>query len=252
MPVGESRCLYSKKIVNANYQYLDATHNLDAPREVVPLVMDMVTPESVLDVGCGTGTWLQVFGENGVSDYLGIDADHVPAEKLRISPERFIVRDLGTRWQLDRKFDLVVCLEVAEHVPPAAADNLVSSVVSHGDVILFSAAIPGQGGQFHVNEQWPEYWQKKFAVHGFYFHDVLRSGIWDNPRVNWWYRQNIFLITREYSGEKILPLVHPECYMANLNILKNAIESVASGREGVISSAKIFLRSLQKKFASHQ
>ena len=47
--------------------------------------------------------------------------------------------------------------------------QLVATITKHGDAVLFSAAIPGQGGQDHLNEQWPEYWQKKFEVNGYYF-----------------------------------------------------------------------------------
>jgi 2-polyprenyl-3-methyl-5-hydroxy-6-metoxy-1,4-benzoquinol methylase len=59
---------------------------------------------------------------------------------------------------LEKEFDLVVSLEVAEHLPASAADQFVNTLVKHGKKILFSAAIPGQGGQDHLNEQWPDYW----------------------------------------------------------------------------------------------
>ena len=144
------------------YIHTEAIHNLSAPRVIVPIVLEMIKPNSILDVGCGIGTWLKVFEEYGVDDYLGIDGDYVDRSTLKISEKRFLPNDLRKRWSLNRKFDLVVSLEVAEHLPEEVADLFVSTLSAHGDTILFSAAIPGQGGQNHVNEQWPTYWQKKF------------------------------------------------------------------------------------------
>jgi SAM-dependent methyltransferase len=196
-----------------NYVYTTGVHNLSAPREVVPIALQFVQPKSVLDIGCGTGTWLKVFEENGVSDYLGIDGSVVPDDQLHITPAKFQTKDLSKPIDLGRRFDLVVCLEVAEHLPAQFADTLVNTLTKHADAILFSAAIPGQGGQDHVNEQWPEYWQKKFETRGYYFHDVIRPRIWNNPAVESWYKQNIFLINKTKSDNSaMLSVVHPRSF----------------------------------------
>jgi len=108
-------------------------------------------------------------------------------------------------------------LEVAEHLPEDKADLFVSVLVAHAEKIVFSAAIPSQGGQNHLNEQWPEYWQKKFEKHGYYFHDTIRPLIWNNAAIDWWYRQNMFLVTKERSDVKILPVIHPELYRKYYN-----------------------------------
>lgn len=226
------------------YIHTEDVHNMTAPREVVPLVMDMVKPSSVLDVGCGTGTWLSAFEEAGIRDYLGIDGAYVQSTQLKIPAEKFKPVDLKAPWTLNRTFDLVVCLEVAEHLPQSSADMFVEALTCHADTILFSAAIPHQGGQHHINEQWPEYWQQKFAHHGFYFHDSVRSKIWSNEKVEWWYRQNIFLITRKQSEQPVLPLVHPELFKQKM-LNENAYhESLISGKQGMQLSAKIFFNAV--------
>ena len=163
---------------------------------VVPVIDDIVHPDSVLDVGCGAGTWLAEWLNLGVTDILGVDGDYVEEKVLQIESAKFIPADLRQPLSLDRKFDLVQSLETAEHLDWKYADLFVESLVNHGDVILFSAAIPGQGGTGHVNEQPHSYWTEKFAQAGFKMYDIIRSRIQD-PGVEWWYRQNIFLYSRD-------------------------------------------------------
>jgi len=126
------------------------------------------------------------------------------------------------------RFDLAMSLEVAEHLPPASAPVLVDSLVSHAPVVMFSAAIPFQGGEHHVNEQWPEYWASLFHERGFWVVDCLRREIWSHPAVNWWYAQNLLLfveaeylrnhprLLREHAltGRRQLSLVHPRKYLS--------------------------------------
>lgn len=194
---------------------------------LIPLVMDLVAPRSVLDVGCGTGIWLAACAERGVEDVFGVDGDHVDRERLAIPQERFLAHDLRQPLDLDRRFDLVISLEVAEHLPEASADEFVRSLVRHADVLLFSAAIPHQGGRGHVNEQWPAWWAERFAKHGYQAIDCLRPRLWTDARVKWWYSQNAILYAtpaaidarpalqreRESAPAGPLPLVHPDKYL---------------------------------------
>lgn len=232
-------------------------HNTTASREVVPIVMELTRPQSVVDVGCGLGTWLAVFGEAGVPDVVGVDGDYLDRSLLCIAEDQFITADLTKPFRLDRRFDLVVSLEVAEHLPEAAADVFVQTLVSLSDTILFSAAVPGQGGQNHLNEQWPAYWQEKFAQYGYEFHDVIRKKIWDNERVDWWYRQNTFLVRKVRDGEvalrKIDPIVHPvalqQAAVARQLLARREqyIQDVSEGRLGVKENFKLLLKSLVNK-----
>jgi len=195
-------------------------------RAIVPLVLELVEPRSVLDVGCGAGAWLSVFRDLGIADIFGVDGGEVD-ELLEIPPERFRAVDLRRPLQLDRRFDLAVSLEVAEHLPPEYADVLVDSLTALGDVVLFSAAIPGQGGTEHLNEQWPDHWAGLFGARGYLPVDCLRRKVWNDDEVEWWYAQNILLfapgaqlerrpaLRREYefAGTRQLSIVHPHRYL---------------------------------------
>ncbi len=222
-------------------------HNLTAPREVVPIIMSIVKPKSVLDVGCGIGTWLKVFEEHGVTDYLGVDGNYVNRNLLKIPQSNFFPFDLTNELVLRKKFDLVISLEVAEHIPEKSADLFVKSLALHSDIILFSAAVPGQGGQNHLNEQWPKYWEKKFERHGFYFHDIVRPLIWENNKVDWWYRQNIFLLTKKFSDTPIHASIHPDCFAQLVErVRKCDNQSSASEEIGVYHSLLRLMRSIRK------
>jgi len=227
------------------YKHTEAVHNLSAPREVVPIVLELVRPQSVLDIGCGTATWLKAFEELGVQDYLGVDGDYVDRSLLKIDSRRFKSHDLMQPLDLQRKFDLVIALEVAEHLPERDADTFVESMVRHGDTLLFSAAIPGQGGQNHLNEQWPEYWEAKFRRHGFFFHDAIRPRIWKNERVDVWYKQNIFLVRRNsIQDSSMRAVVHPDLFSLKLRNQEEYRDSLLLGKQGLRISAAIFLNAL--------
>lgn len=196
------------------YIHTVETHNTRAAEVIVPHIINLLHPKSVVDVGCGLGTFAYVFSRHGATDVLGIDGDWVTRELLLLEPSSFMTADLEQPLQANRKFDLAVCLEVVEHLRPEAAGTIVRSLTQLSDVVLFSAAIPMQGGQNHINEQWPAYWEKLFATQGFRFCDVLRPKFWDNENIEWWYRQNMFLVVRngilpELGGDAATPRIHP-------------------------------------------
>jgi SAM-dependent methyltransferase len=207
-----------------------APHAGASAGRIVPFLMELCSPTSVVDVGCGTGSWLRVFREAGVQDVLGVDGSYVDRTQLEIPQDLFLAHDLKTPLGLRRRFDLVVSLEVAEHLPPAAASTFVESLTGLGSIIVFSAAIPFQGGHGHVNEQWHDFWAAMFAERGFAAIDCLRRRFWDDPHVAWWYAQNMLLfvdrgvlveprcerLRREQESEAGLPrlsVVHPAKYL---------------------------------------
>lgn len=203
---------------------------LIAGRRILPLVLERYQPKSLVDVGCGTGGWAAAALELGVPDVLGIDGDYVDRSQLLLRGDQFQSADLQRPVTLSRRFDMVICTEVGEHLTPDVASALVESLTALGPVVLFSAAIPGQGGTFHINEQWPEYWAAKFRSFNYRTLDWLRPRIWSDGAVPWWYRQNIFLAIDEHllattpdlrmsfdhTPREILPLVHPEKYLSAL------------------------------------
>ena len=196
-------------------------------REIVPIIGELIQPRSVVDLGCGAGVWLLEFQAFGVKDIWGIDGSYVDTDALQIEPDRFQPADLTKPIRLDRGFDLVVSLEVAEHLPAECADMFVESLVRLGPVVLFSAAIPFQGGEHHVNEQWPEYWAERFIDKGYLPIDCIRPRVWANEHVEWWYAQNAILYVNSSYAENHpalkrelgktngarLSMVHPKKYL---------------------------------------
>ena len=160
---------------------------------IVPLVLSLTPIRSVVDVGCGVGPWAAEFLRRGVPDAWGIDGEHVDRSQLRIPVDRFLGRDLADATRLNRTFDLAVCLEVAEHLPPCRAHGLVSDLVALAPCVLFSAAIPGQGGTNHINEQYISYWADLFQNHGYDAIDPIRPHVYGNDSVEWFYQQNIVM-----------------------------------------------------------
>lgn len=166
---------------------------------IVPLVCQLVRPKRVIDVGCGIGTWLQAFVEYGVSFVTGVDGDYVDRSLLLFPEERFISHNLSEAFSLEDQYDLALSLEVAEHIPEERASLFVETLTGLAPVVLFSAAIPHQGGDGHVNEQWPEYWIELFARRGYLVIDSIRDRVWENELVAYYYAQNCFLfVQKEY------------------------------------------------------
>jgi len=170
-------------------------------QRIVPHVVGLTGCRSVVDVGCGIGTWPRAFIEQGVADVVGVDF-HEETGQLLIPPASFRKMDLHRPVDLGRAFDLVVCLEVAEHLEEEFADVLVDSLVRHGPIVLFGAAVPGQGGWSHVNEQWPEYWAARFRARGLVAVDCIRPRFWEDPDVDYWYSQNTVLYVRQDHMER--------------------------------------------------
>ncbi len=190
--------------------------------ETIPAIKELIEPTSVVDIGCGLGAWLSVWQKNGVKIILGVDGDYVDTNQLLISKECFLAADLEEELRLPEKYDLVMSLEVAEHINMESAETFIQSLCNAGNIVLFSAAIPHQEGVQHVNEQYPDYWINLFRKHNFFPYDWLREKIWNNTKINCCYRQNILffvndkykenypLITKE--SRKVLPVIHPEHY----------------------------------------
>ncbi|HBD93756.1 MAG: hypothetical protein A2015_12525 [Spirochaetes bacterium GWF1_31_7] len=205
------------KYTNELYEITDAKTQVSA-QIIVPLIVDLFKPQSVLDAGCGHGIWLNEFRKHGIEDTLGIDFSD---DAIISDDETIISGDWSVPVEINRQFDMVLSLEVGEHIPENRADMYIDNLTRLSDVIIFSAAIPGQGGPGHVNERWPFYWQKKFNEKGFKGYDVIREAIWENDTIHPWYRQNIIIFIKEDSKyianlpehtEEIRSLVHPEIY----------------------------------------
>lgn len=166
-------------------------------------------PRGVLDVGAGEGHWLDAAHAlwPGIPT-LGLDlverqdtfplvtfwdADGDVEMPLLAGPHATEKREDGFPATAHSRWPLVLCLEMAEHVKPETGDKLIAELCRVAERVAFSAAIPGQGGDGHVNEQWPSYWGERFNRHGFFLTDPWRLALWGDERVEPWYRQNLLL-----------------------------------------------------------
>jgi hypothetical protein len=176
-----------------------------------------------------------------VDDVLGYDGPWVDRSLLLIAPGEFRVADLRDPLPVERRFDLAFCLEVAHLLEPEHAAGLVETLASLADVVVFSAAIPGQGGLHHVNEQWPRYWWELFSGQGYIATDPFRSALWEHADVKWWFAQNMLCYARPEALERLpalaehrcegapLPLVHPGCLESAIGE-REPVESRPTGR----------------------
>lgn len=191
---------------------------------IAPMLVSLTGARSVVDVGCGIGAWIDAFERLGVDDLVGIDTmDEELAPGRSTATFRYV--DLSSPFSLERTFDLALCLEVAEHLDARAGDDLVRSLVDCAPIVAFAAAIPHQGGQGHINEQWPAYWTERFANLGYTRHDLVRPAIWHDERVASWYRQNLVLYARDgwrpratLAGDDFSDaVVHPAMYLTSVS-----------------------------------
>lgn len=214
--------------------HADGAHR--SATRILPIVMDLVHPTSVVDVGCAEGTWLAAWRDLDVPRLIGLDGEYVDRHRLRIEPDTFTPFDLSTLAddgaadalvaRAGQRFDLAMSLEVAEHLPEQAAASLVGTLCRLAPVVLFSAAVPYQGGTGHLTERLPSFWASLFSARNYRAVDAIRAQIWDDRSVEWWYRQNTLLFAsddalavnaplreaRARTSDHALDLIHPAHY----------------------------------------
>ncbi len=224
-------CLIRERDEMVSDEYSAAFYNaqkggsLSSSRTIVPWIVEMLKPASVIDVGCGIGTWTSEYIQAGVPRVLGLDGSYVDVSQLVIPAANFRAVDLSLPLKATDfgRFDLVNCLEVAEHLPTSASDSFVSFLTELSDIIVFGAAVPDQGGTHHVNEQWQSFWCRKFEQHNFTMIDALRPRFWGAP-VEWWYIQNTFIFVSDDAKDRIftennviVDAIHPRNYQRRMN-----------------------------------
>jgi len=198
---------------------------------------------SVVDVGCGVGTWLSVFQKIGVQDIQGIDGKWVDKKMLVIPEENFLEIDLMNPCKMAKRFNLAICLEVAEHLPVSFADTFIHWLTELSDFVLFSAAIPSQGGEKHLNEAWQSYWVELFARNGYCVYDFIRPAIWNDAKIPFWYCQNILFFARTNSCKGLkfetyektfIDIVHPKLFLSKCNhiaFVQRLVRAITSRRD---------------------
>ena len=177
--------------------------SLSSAEIVLPIVFDFLRASSVLDIGCGVGTWLAAARKLGAARLIGYDGPHVTPDMLVDHEIEFRSINLEYEEPKPERMDLAISLECAEHVSQAAGFRIIKCLCQSADVVLFSAAIPGQGGKHHVNEQWQSYWIRLFADNGFDAYDVIRPACWNDRRVEPWYAQNTLVYLKRGARLRI-------------------------------------------------
>jgi SAM-dependent methyltransferase len=167
---------------------------------IAATIVDDLKPTTVIDVGCGTGALLTALRERGchVGGLEYADAALVHCRARDLDVEKFDLEN--DEYPANRRFEVAISMEVAEHLPQTAADRYVDLLTRLAPVVVFTAAPPGQGGTDHVNEQPPSYWSAKFRERGFE-HARDQSGRWSATwkaagDVESWYYENLMIFQR--------------------------------------------------------
>ena len=191
------------QIYNQEFYDGQARTSYKSAKKVIKIVHQIIPNiKSVLDVGCGVGTWMKAWKDvDSEINVYGIDANELPDEALYVDRKYIEIADLENLQVNKNRYDIVESLEVGEHLSESAANSYVDFLCAASDLILFSAALPKQTGDHHINEQYPEYWNKKFRKERFKCFDILRQGIWNDDDISWWYRQNIMIYARGKSAQ---------------------------------------------------
>ncbi len=218
---------YVKRDMNTKY----------AASKIASIVYTYFDVDTVVDLGCGVGTWLNEFKKKGAGSVRGYDGNYVNSKYLVIDQDEFISWDLNKKIIDEQKYDLAISLEVAEHLFPSRAKSFVKDLCSLSDVVLFSAAIPMQserGKNDHINERRLSYWIKLFRNEGYNILDVIRPQVWDDNKILCWYRENTVIFYKKstvipkHANEKelkhIYDIVHPELYESKINYYENILD----------------------------
>jgi SAM-dependent methyltransferase len=231
-------------------------YNKDSATEILPYILNLLKPKSILDVGCGLATWLSVANKNSITDIFGLDST-INSELIELDSKFLSQVDISKGFNLNRKFDLIICLEVIEHIPEENSSVFIDSLIKHSDTILFSGAIPKQGGDGHINEKPIEFWFNMFSEKGFYAADIIRPRFWNNPHVKWWYKQNTFLYTKQPSEEQITHqiYIHPELFydkITQLEKCRSEIHNITNGKYTITFYIKILIKKILKSLRYHE
>jgi hypothetical protein len=188
------------------FEYIERG-SIASAKQFCKFLVPLLGVNSILDVGCGRGAWLREWQGAGVKIAQGVDGPYVRQQSLLIPVHAFRAVDLSKKFDVGRRYDLVSSLEVAEHLPATCSETFISSLVTHADMVLFSAATPGQGGENHINERPLSFWQNTFQTKGYEAYDVVRPVFRASNCVEPWYRFNTVLYVNERIRSSLPPAV---------------------------------------------
>ena len=156
----------------------------DWENKVGKYLYDELKSNSVLDLGCGVGSYLEGFFNAGCRDLLGIELNFDKAKKYIVDNIfSFIIEgDATTDLNLNRKFDCVVSFEVGEHIEPDGTEMFIDNLTLYSNrYIILTTASPGQRGTGHINLRNKDFWIKSITVKGF----LYRKDLVEKYRIAW-------------------------------------------------------------------
>lgn len=181
---------------------------------------DFLKINSIIDFGCGMGTWGKAAKDIGITNYIGVDQHYYNDKYMVIEKNSYIQHDLRNKFFVQRSFDLAISVEVAEHIDSVYENTFIENICNSSDIILFSAALPEQGGTGHINERPCSYWNSKFDALGYVLIDCIRPFFWNNKNIEIWYRNNCTLYIKKEKFDTIksyipqssfpIDIIHPE------------------------------------------
>ena len=201
-----------------------AEYSLDAPKLLLSAIWPYLRPRSVGEFGCAYATFLHAARSLGATVVHGYDIPELDLSLRHLSEDEFTAVDLTEEIDLPQRFDLAVSTEVGEHLRAEGALTFADTLVKASDRVLFSSAVPFQGGVNHIHENWLEYWAQLFAERGYLCYDILRPQFWHDTRVPWYYRQNVVLFVKSGCDASLREAghrptarpatqIHPEHYL---------------------------------------
>lgn len=210
----------------------------ESAKAILPILQEYFDPQSVIDMGCGLGLWLKVWkDELHIKKVKGVEGKYINRSEIKLEEHLIETHDLKTPYKSSEKYDLAMTLEVAEHLPEESADSFIKTLTDLSDIVLFSAALIGQEGTYHINEQMPEYWAEKFKKQGYFPLDLIRPFIWNHPQVEYWYKQNILI----FVNSDLLPELSDELLAIQKNTHSDSLLKIHPDHYFKVLKRKNFL-----------
>jgi len=187
--------------------------------KILKYLTTFITIESIIDFGCGVGTWCSAAQNLSINNIMGVDQNLYDSSYMLIPNKNYLQRDLQKSVSLDMKMDLVISVEVGEHIESRYSHVFINTLCQHGDIILFSAALPYQGGTGHINEKPCSYWRDIFSDLDYIAIDCIRGVFWEDDDVEVWYKNNTILYVRDglqfdilnkISSSYPIDIIHPD------------------------------------------
>lgn len=179
------------------------TYALQSKDGISKSILDLFEPDSLIDIGCGTGAVIDELGKNGIK-VVGFDYSEAALKICREKGLSVTSFDIEAEPQIpDAHFDVALCTEVAEHIPEEHANYLIDMLTTLAPQVVFTAAFPGQAdieNHDHVNEQEQPYWIEKFKARRFELQPSLveeMQAMWISANVSEFYTQNLMIFRKK-------------------------------------------------------